>query len=805
MGRLYIDVTNSMKVGFTTGIQRTVVKFGEGLGSLTETVFIRKIIGTYEYEIISPNELLDDERKDDIKTTGIHISLEELEPEDVFFDVDAVWNNYEGRRQSVYKCLKKQGVFLVAFVHDVLPLSLPLFFREDTLCRYIAYLASVICYADLIVVSTEATKQRILRILQELEMPSKAVSVVPLGGDIFRKENNTVDHASTISLAVKEASEQPFLMTLGTIEPRKNHQLILNAYNQGLKDLPTNIVIAGRIGWNVENVVDKLQQHPDLGKKFFFLEEPTDEEVDYLYKKCWGIIFPSFGEGYGLPLIEALHYGKIVFASDIDVFHEIGGDACIYFDPYNSRELVECIANIIASPEKEMIIKQKILEFQTPSWSEASEKLYKEIQISKQKQKEDSSHKRSVVSTFPKQLFMISARVDDIVETLPYYEHFMSFLTEVVIGCPEKIKKALQDSYHGNLKMRIITDEELLNGATLPQDHQERNLLLRALAIKHDSLDDAFIMADDDNRPLREINENYYIKEGKYTLYYCNADMSQWHGAIGRPTSYDLGIANTAKVLTRLNLPLKQYSSHAPQIICKQIYQEILEKYPDVWHQAVDEWSLYGNYATATYPYLFRSEPYATMNWPAIPNHWKVTLPPKEYIFENFYRELYDEGQIFGEFSTRWTEKTIMENVRKVQIRMQIQDQYAAGERAADLCDDLFRKLYHHPPVWQIDLDHSVITVPEVLLGPKGHWRKVPVMIINKHHKSSLSIEGWFEESGSGKYYGFNNEHIDVSNMHGEQVITVCYPDWSSDGYLHLTFTVDEMEIAKTQIPVIAY
>ncbi len=122
-------------------------------------------------------------------------------------------------------------------------------------------------------------------------------------------------------------------LTVGTIEPRKNHEMLLNAFDRlWAEGGQARLVIFGRLGWRSEGLAHSIRAHPELGKRLFWLETGTDAELDYAYRHASALIFASRCEGFGLPLVEAMQYGLPVLASDIPVFREIAGDYPTYFD-----------------------------------------------------------------------------------------------------------------------------------------------------------------------------------------------------------------------------------------------------------------------------------------------------------------------------------------------------------------------------------------------------------------------------------------------------------------------------------------
>jgi glycosyltransferase involved in cell wall biosynthesis len=121
-------------------------------------------------------------------------------------------------------------------------------------------------------------------------------------------------------------SYNKYLFTIGTLEPRKNLQTLLNAYLNIKKDnpdYPYSLVMAGRLGWGEATLTEKLRNGAYKEQGVEFIENPDEKNLISLYKNCVAFLFSSKHEGFGLPLLEAMAEDKICIASDIPVFREI--------------------------------------------------------------------------------------------------------------------------------------------------------------------------------------------------------------------------------------------------------------------------------------------------------------------------------------------------------------------------------------------------------------------------------------------------------------------------------------------------
>ena len=145
----------------------------------------------------------------------------------------------------------------------------------------------------------------------------------------------------------------PSLLMVGTIEPRKGHAQVVDAFDRLWGDgVEANLVIVGYEGWkgleashrkHIMDMVERLRRHPQAGKRLFWLEGISDEYLEKIYAACTALLFASEGEGFGLPLIEAAQYGLPLIARDIPVFREVAGEHAFYFDGKLPEDLAAAI------------------------------------------------------------------------------------------------------------------------------------------------------------------------------------------------------------------------------------------------------------------------------------------------------------------------------------------------------------------------------------------------------------------------------------------------------------------------------
>ena len=133
---------------------------------------------------------------------------------------------------------------------------------------------------------------------------------------------------------------RPSFLMVGTLEPRKGHLDVLDAFESlWLGGTDINLILVGKKGWMVDSLVDRLSTHPEFRHRLFWLEGISDEYLNQIYGSSACLIAASYGEGFGLPLIEAAQHHLPIIARDIPVFREAAGDHAYYFASQHASDL----------------------------------------------------------------------------------------------------------------------------------------------------------------------------------------------------------------------------------------------------------------------------------------------------------------------------------------------------------------------------------------------------------------------------------------------------------------------------------
>lgn len=293
---------------------------------------------------------------------------------DKIISVGATWDFPFFHLIKNYRSLAK--IKFIGFIHDLIPYYEPHFFPSAFALKFQSWAPELISVADLVSVYSSHVKKQVENLKSELKLPPSNVFLYRLGDQINSlNPSSSRDHAA---LDIK----QPYLLTVGTFEVRKNHVLLYKVWKQFVKSglRPPLLVIAGNRGWLSSDVHYIMENDPEVKDSFLFLENVDDSKLHLLYENAQFTIFPSLSEGWGLPVAESLAHGKFVIASDKTSIPEIGGNLVEYFDPddYNSAfKIISHYWNNASSLEERE--KSIALSYKCTSWHETANQLLAHI------------------------------------------------------------------------------------------------------------------------------------------------------------------------------------------------------------------------------------------------------------------------------------------------------------------------------------------------------------------------------------------------------------------------------------------
>ncbi|GAN90424.1 glycosyl transferase [Gluconobacter frateurii M-2] len=247
------------------------------------------------------------------------------------------------RPELVAAAIRRRNGLFVPMIHDLIPLEFPEYSREREYARHLRRIQTVVQYSDAVLVPSRATGQSLLPYFERAQR-NVPIWPVPLGVHLCATSETPMLPGDEADTAARRS--HPYFVCLGTIEARKNHLLLLNLWRR-LVDIhgkaAPHLIIVGKRGWENEQVIDMLERAPALKGMVEEHNSLPDTTVVTLLRGARALLFPSFSEGFGLPLAEALALGTPVLCSDIPVFHEIGRNCATYLDPLDGPAWVRAI------------------------------------------------------------------------------------------------------------------------------------------------------------------------------------------------------------------------------------------------------------------------------------------------------------------------------------------------------------------------------------------------------------------------------------------------------------------------------
>ncbi|MGB4759537.1 MAG: glycosyltransferase family 1 protein [Candidatus Saccharimonadales bacterium] len=279
-----------------------------------------------------------------------------------------LWGAWESQPYIDYVAgLHESGTKLVQVVYDMLPLVTPQFSGHSTewLMNYASTLYPL---CSLLLSISEHTSKDTRAWLETRGLRVPEIRTFRLGDDFKVAKPKRTSDPSFVAAKLKGSD---YLLAVGTVEARKNHALLYYSYKlaaQRKLDLPS-LVIVGRRGWLTDDIYTLMTTDPEVKEKFVFLQNAGDEELAWLYKNCLFSVYPSFYEGWGLPVAESIAHGVPCLASNTSSIPEIGGDLIGYFSPYSTDECLDALCSLLDT-KKLAAARQKVRQYRPMSWEQ---------------------------------------------------------------------------------------------------------------------------------------------------------------------------------------------------------------------------------------------------------------------------------------------------------------------------------------------------------------------------------------------------------------------------------------------------
>ncbi len=301
---------------------------------------------------------------------------------DILLLLDSSWH------MNIWKAVEQmrtQGMRPLTIAYDLIPILHPQFLNESLVYVFRNWFRQAALRCDGFIAISKTVQAEIeqkLAEMPEIKATDKFTGHFTLGADFLNPDatpQTVRKQLKKMFSQQKSATKQPnTYLSVGTLEPRKNHQYLLDAFDrlwdQGLK---INLCLVGKCGWQYSEILARVKHHRLYKKNLFLWNDLNDNELAYCYQQSRTLLFASHAEGFGLPIIEGLQFGLNVMASDIPVHKEVGKGNIDYFKLDDPDDLARKIAQQEAEGFSEKV--KPAASFKWSNWEQSAQSLMQEI------------------------------------------------------------------------------------------------------------------------------------------------------------------------------------------------------------------------------------------------------------------------------------------------------------------------------------------------------------------------------------------------------------------------------------------
>lgn len=376
---LLVDISVLVQVDAKSGIQRVVRSIVSQLlkeppaGYRVEPVYSTQIGSQLAYKYARRYTL------EMVGHSDPEIIDEIVEPRggDIFLGLDLVLDR-TSRMADVgfYDRWRARGVGIHFVVYDLLPLLQSERFEAGVVKSFDQWVDALTAVADGLLCISRSVAEELhewLSLSPVKRHRPLGIGWFHLGADVESSipTKGVPEDAPTI---LAKLAKRPSILMVGTLEPRKGQSQALAAFEQlWKKGVEVNLVIVGKQGWLVDELAEKLKNHPERGNRLFWLYGVSDEYLQALYDNSSALLAASYAEGFGLPLVEAARFGIPIIARDIPVFREVAGEHAFYFSGNSAADLASRLSVWVGKYQHSKVPQSKNMPWLT--WSDSARQL----------------------------------------------------------------------------------------------------------------------------------------------------------------------------------------------------------------------------------------------------------------------------------------------------------------------------------------------------------------------------------------------------------------------------------------------
>jgi glycosyltransferase involved in cell wall biosynthesis len=304
-------------------------------------------------------------------------------PQDMFFNPGDLWwqNQYA---PFVLGLKTRTGVKVVQMIHDLFFIERPDWFSPTFARTFPSAFGGVAPGVDRWLTNSTFVKEQLRTYMESHSLPPRPVEVLPMGWDSFAASRGEDRPGAAAVLRRYGIVGQPFILFVGTVEPRKNLATLLDVMEELRRDLGERVpelVVVGGYGWSAKGLAARLWRN----RHTRWLTRVRDADLSALYRAALFTVSPSYSEGWGLPVQESIAHGVPCIASSGGALRESGRGLAVHFDPLDPASLKSAMAHLITDDAALQRERERIAEAlgseHFPTWNDAGQMLLKQASL----------------------------------------------------------------------------------------------------------------------------------------------------------------------------------------------------------------------------------------------------------------------------------------------------------------------------------------------------------------------------------------------------------------------------------------
>ena len=266
------------------------------------------------------------------------------------------------------------GAKYIPFIHDLIPMMVPEHCSYELVCEFTQWIYAILLQADAIIVNSSQTAKDVKSAAQKIH----GLNIEPIVCRLDAAPELNLGR-NRLNSSIVRATSRPFVLFVSTIESRKNHLFIFDAWielcRQHGEDNVPNLICVGKKGWSVEAALARYNNSAILQRKVLMLSNIGDVDLDHLYKSCKFTLYNSFYEGWGLPITESLYFKKVPLIPRNTSLIEAGGHFAEYFLTGSLDSFLASVRHLIFNDEYLKDRERAVSEYSCRSWKEIASEI----------------------------------------------------------------------------------------------------------------------------------------------------------------------------------------------------------------------------------------------------------------------------------------------------------------------------------------------------------------------------------------------------------------------------------------------